>query len=298
MHDPAHSCLPAQRGAAHPASVVAPCCGAHRRCSRRCHWARWPPARRRGCSVADQRFREGERGRLDLYLPQGAASPVPAIMFVYGGAWRNGEKRDYRFVGQALCARGFAVAIPDYRLFPEVRYPWFLEDNAAAFAWLAAHAGAFGLDPARLYLMGHSAGAYNAAMLACDGRWLASAGRDARRDIRGFIGLAGPYDFLPFDADTAEIFASAPDPAETQPIRYVTGGEPPMLLATGLDDRTVRPRNSERLAETVQARGGRAELKTYPGLGHVRLVADLAAPLQSEKTPVIEDVTRFLRATG
>jgi acetyl esterase/lipase len=247
--------------------------------------------------VADRRFREGPRGLLDLYLSEAATAPMPIVVFLYGGNWRSGERRNYRFVGQALASRGFAVAIPDYRLFPEVRYPLFLEDNAGAFAWVAAHAREFGLDPARLTLMGHSAGAYNAAMLALDRRWLGAAGLDPRRDLSGFIGLAGAYDFLPLDADVAAVLGSAADPRETQPINFVAGGEAPMLLATGLDDTTVRPRNTLRLAEAVRAHGGRVELKTYPGLGHIRLVADIAAPLQSTSTPVIEDVVAFLRSS-
>jgi acetyl esterase/lipase len=248
--------------------------------------------------VADERFRDGKQGLLDLYLPDTGAAAVPTIVFIYGGDWRNGDKSMYRFVGQALASRGFAVAIPDYRLFPEVRFPSFLEDNAAAFAWVAAHAHAFGLDPARLYLMGHSAGAYNAAMLALDGRWLGQVGLNPRRDLRGFVGLAGPYDFLPLDEDSAPVLGSASDPRQTQPITFVVGGEAPMLLATGLDDTTVRPRNTMRLAEALRAHDDRVAVKTYPGVGHVRLIADLAAPLQSKTTPVIEDVVAFLQSTA
>jgi acetyl esterase/lipase len=246
--------------------------------------------------VADRRFRQGPRGCLDLYLPEKASVPAPTVVFLYGGSWRSGEKRSYRFVGQALASRGYAVAIPDYRLFPEVRFPAFLEDNAAAVAWIADHASEFGLDPARLFLMGHSAGAYNAAMLSLDRRWLGASGIDPRRDLGGFIGLAGPYDFLPLDADVAAILGSAPDLRDTQPISFVAGGEAPMLLATGLADTVVRPENSVQLSQAVRAQGGRAELKTYPGIGHIRLVADIATPLQTERVPVVEDIVAFLRA--
>lgn len=249
--------------------------------------------------MADRRFREGARGLLDLYLPDaGGGTPVPTIVFIYGGDWRNGDKAMYRFVGQAFAVRGFAVAIPDYRLFPEVRFPTFLEDNATAFSWVAERANEFGLDPERFYLMGHSAGAYNAAMLALDGRWLGQVGINPRRDLRGFVGLAGPYDFLPLDEDTAPVLGSASDPKQTQPITFVAGGEAPTLLATGLDDTTVRPRNTMRLAEALRAHENRVTVKTYPGLGHVRLIADLAAPLQAKASPVIEDVVGFLSSTS
>jgi acetyl esterase/lipase len=132
-------------------------------------------------------------------------------------------------------------------------------------------------------------------MLTLDESWLAAVGLDPRRDVRGTVGLAGPYDFYPFtDEKTAEVFASALDPHSTQPIEFVDGNEPPMLLATGLDDDTVRPRNTFRLAERIRAQGGRAEVRTYPGVGHIKLIAALAEPLRSPDLPVLDDVVGFL----
>lgn len=247
--------------------------------------------------AGDQPYGRGPRQRLDAYLPT-ASTPAPAtVVFIYGGNWRSGDKGIYRFVGQALASMGYAVVIPDYRVFPEVRFPDFLADNAAAVAWTRAQGPAAGLGAGPLFLMGHSAGAYNAAMLTLDERWLAAVGLRPSRDVRGFVGLAGPYDFYPFDdVKTAEIFAAAPDPRLTQPVAFVDGSEPPMLLATGLDDDTVRPRNTMRLAALVRERGGAAEVRTYPDVGHIRLVAAIAEPLRKPGLPVLDDVVAFLRA--
>lgn len=248
--------------------------------------------------AANLPYRNGPRGKLDLYTPENATPPFPLVVFIYGGNWRTGDKGTYRFVGQALASRGFAVAIPDYRLYPEVRFPEFLEDNVAAVAWTRAHGDDLQLEAAWLYLMGHSAGAYSAAMLALDPRWLAAVGLDPSRDLGGFVGLAGPYDFLPLDDNTEPVFGSAPDERLTQPVSFASGNAPPVFLAAGLADTTVDPRNTFSLAAAVRRRGGRAEVKTYPGVGHIRLIADIAEPLQTPRVPLLGDIVGFLSSTA
>jgi acetyl esterase/lipase len=243
----------------------------------------------------DLAYGDAARQRLDLYLPDEAVAPAPVVVFFYGGRWEAGSKADYRFVGEALAARGFVVVIPDYRLYPEVRFPTFVEDGAAAVAWVRRNIGRFGGEPWQIHLMGHSAGAHIAALLALDRRYLATAGVEPGT-LESFVGLAGPYDFLPLtDATLKRIFA-ADDLAATQPITFAEGSAPRALLLHGEDDRTVLPRNSQHLAAALEAAGGRAQLRLYPDLDHVALVAALAAPLRW-LAPVLDDVTAFLRAT-
>ena len=247
-------------------------------------------------AISGAQFMSGERGKLDLYVPRprppaGADPGVPIIVFFYGGSWSSGARQGYGFVGRALAARGFMVAIPDYRLFPQVRYPAFLEDDAAAVRWVRAHARAYGGDPDRIIIAGHSAGAYNAAMLAIDPRWL---GAD-RGAVKGLIGLAGPYDFLPFDGKTvADTFGAVRDPAETQPVCHVAPGDPPAFLASGDKDTMVLPRNSDALAARLRKAGTMVERRSYPGLGHVGLVVALAQPFRG-KAGVLNDIAQFAR---
>jgi acetyl esterase/lipase len=242
--------------------------------------------------VADLAYGEAARQRLDLYLPKTAPGPKPVVVFFYGGNWQEGEKATYRFVGAALAARGFVVVVPDYRLYPEIRYPGFVEDGASAARWTFAHIAEYGGDPARVSLMGHSAGAYIALMLALDPEWLGAA----RLRVRSAVGLAGPYDFLPLtDPALQLIFATAPDLARTQPIAYADGTAPPVLLATGRLDMTVSPANVTRLAARIRAAGGTVETEYYALLGHVTLIGALGEPLRLV-TPVLDDVTRFLAA--
>jgi acetyl esterase/lipase len=233
------------------------------------------------------------RRRLDVYVPEGLAGPAPVVVFFYGGRWQSGDKGQYRFVGEALAARGFIAVIPDYRLYPEVRFPRFVDDGAAAVAWTRANLGRFGGDPTALHLMGHSSGAHIAALLALDHHYLAGAGVPAAA-IGSFVGLAGPYDFLPLDDPTLERIFAVDDMAATQPITFADRSAPPTLLLHGADDATVLPANSEHLAAALAAAGNRAELKIYPGIGHVGLAAALAAPLRW-LAQVLDDVADFLQ---
>ncbi|MEQ8815668.1 MAG: alpha/beta hydrolase [Thalassobaculum sp.] len=248
--------------------------------------------------IRDLRYAAGPRRGADVYIPDGAdpGSPAPVVVFLYGGGWHSGSRDDYRFVGEALASRGFVAVIPDYRLYPEVRWPAFLEDSAAAVAW--TRAGADGnLRPGRpVLLAGHSAGAYNAAMLTLDPQWLAAVGERPCRAIAATAGLAGPYDFLPLTgARLKAIFGPEEQRPRTQPVNHVDGTAPPMLLIAGTDDTTVLPRNSERLARRIGEAGGRAELRRYDGVGHVELVASLARPLQGS-SPALDDMVGFFRA--
>lgn len=235
----------------------------------------------------------GDRHGLDIYAPAGNG-PFPVVVFIYGGGWTDGSKSEYRFVAAALAARGFLTVVPDYRLFPEVRFPAFLQDNAAAVAWTRANIARYGGDPHSLFLMGHSAGAYNVAMLTLDKQWLQADGINPDRDIAGTIGLAGPYDFLPLhDPQLEDIFAPAGDLRLSQPITFARGSAPPMFLAAGTVDRTVLPRNTEHLAAAIHRDGGTVEERLYPGINHTKIIGAMAGVLQW-LAPSMKDVTAFL----
>ena len=249
-----------------------------------------------------------ERQRFDLYRPDAAASSVdpgagvPLVVFVYGGTWNSGERADYRFVGEALAARGFAAMVVDYRLSPAVRYPAFVQDCARAVGHALEHAREFGADPRRVFLFGHSAGAYNVAMLALDPRWLGEVGH-APRELAGWVGLAGPYDFLPIvDADVKRAFDWPATKADTQPLVHASAGEVapplPVFLGVAAQDTLVDPiRNTGGLARALRAHEARVEAPVYEGVGHATLLGALAWPLRG-RASVLDDVVAFVRGTA
>ena len=246
--------------------------------------------------TADVAYGPLPRQRLDIHVPS-APPPVggyPVVVFFYGGSWNRGERAQYRFVGEALASRGMLTVIPDYRLYPEVRYPAFLEDSALALAYALKRAGALGGNPKKVFVMGHSAGAYNAAMLALDARWLGGTGHDPA-ELAGFIGLAGPYDFLPMtNPDTRPVFFHPDYPLGTQPIDHVTANAPRSFLGAAQRDSLVNPqRNTLGLATRLRATGVPVSVKLYEKVNHITLVGALAWSLRW-LAPVLEDVAAFV----
>jgi acetyl esterase/lipase len=250
-----------------------------------------------GTAVAASGVRYGPdpAQRLDVIAPN-APGPHPVLVFFHGGGWHSGRAEDYRFVGRAFARAGYVVVLPGYRLVPEGAYPAMLEDGAAALSWVRGNVGALGGDPDRVFLMGHSAGGYIAAMLGLERRWLEHE-RLPAGFVKGVVGLSGPYDFHPFTSDSARnAFGHVADPAITQPIRFVRGDAPPMLLVTGDADVTVKPRNSRVLAQALNATGARAELLVLPQVDHAGTVKVLAWPFAGDDR-VRQAALAFMAAT-
>jgi len=240
----------------------------------------------------DLAYGDGERRRLDVYAPTAGVAKAPVVVFFYGGRWRDGERADYAFVGATLADHGVVAVVPDYRLYPEVRFPAFVRDGAAAVRWTRANIARFGGDPAKIYLMGHSAGAHIATLLALDRRFLGGPARDG--DIAGVIGLAGPYDFLPLQSEELRAIFGPPERfPRSQPIRYARGDAPPVLLLHGLDDTTVLPSNTRNLAAAIRAEGGSARTRLYPHISHAELLGAFSGPLEF-LAPVRADVLAFI----
>jgi acetyl esterase/lipase len=248
-----------------------------------------------GYSVTkDLKYGDLPRQKLDVYRPHNAASAAPVVIFFYGGDWQTGEKSGYRFVADALTSRGFVAVLPDYRLYPSVTFPAFVEDGAKAIRWTHDNISNYGGDPQRIYLMGHSAGAHIAALLTLDAHYLKDVGLD-RSAIRATAALSGPYDFVPSPDDRPPFGMSrddtTPDP-RIEPIHFVDGREPPMLLVHGLRDQTVNPDNATKLAARITQAGGEVRYIAYPKADHVAVVLALAFPFRW-LAPVLDDVMTF-----
>lgn len=256
------------------------------------------------------------RQRLDVYTPQakggeqpraGAQATAPAnaptgasagttgrpvVIFWYGGSWQSGSKSDYRFVGAALAEHGYITVLPDYRLYPDVKFPDFMDDAAHAVAWVQQHAQEFGGDPHRIVLMGHSAGAHIAAYLTLNREFLARRG--ARPEwIVGLVGLSGPYVLAPNSRTLNRIFAAPWGESDWQPIRFATSQAPPTFLAHGLSDSVVSVAQTEKLRDALQSRGVRVETELYRDTGHAATVAGFSKPARA-RAPTLDQAVAFL----
>ncbi|VVQ22481.1 hypothetical protein PS925_05143 [Pseudomonas fluorescens] len=242
-------------------------------------------------------YGDDPRQKLDVYVPRHALAGAPVVVFFYGGSWNSGSREDYIFVGEALASRGIVAVVADYRLYPQVRYPLFLEDSARAVAWTRTHIREFSGNAQRMYLMGHSSGGYNAAMLALDANLLGAVGMSPK-DLRGWIGLAGPYDFLPIEnPDVRPVFFWPLSPPQSQPINHVSRGAPPALLIAASSDDLVDPvRNSAGLARKMREVGVSVQDLYYSRPSHITLVATLSRPLRG-LAPVLDQVVGFIEHT-
>lgn len=238
------------------------------------------------------------RNVLDVYRPRTQTAAAPVVVFFYGGSWNTGSRRDYAFVGEALASRGIVAVLADYRLYPQVRYPSFVEDSAQAVAWTLKQIGAYGGDPKRVFVMGHSAGAYNAAMVAIDARWLAAQGASIGA-LRGLIGLAGPYDFIPItNPDARPVFFYPDTPPESQPVNHVTAAAPPTLLIASHADKVVNAvRNTGGLAQRLRAAGVPVQVVYFDNTSHASLIGAIAWPLRGI-APVLDTVVKFVQSDG
>lgn len=234
------------------------------------------------------------RQKLDVYVPRGTAGAMPVLLFFYGGAWQTGSRGDYLAFGQAFASVGIVTVVADYRLYPGVKYPGFVADGARALAWLHGHAGDYGGDPGRIFVSGHSAGAYNAVMLASEAKFIQAQGGTLDW-IAGAIGIAGPYDFLPMrDPDYIDMFHGRNNP-DSMPVNHIDGVRPPMLLVTGNDDSTVYPRNTASMAAKLRSVNSAVREIHYPGIGHVGILLSLVPGFRGT-THLRQDMLDFIHS--
>lgn len=243
--------------------------------------------------TADVPYDRAHNLTLDVYSPTNVQN-APVVVFFFGGRWQQGDKSMYKFVGQALASRGFVAVIPNYRLYPQVRFPVFVKDGANAVKWARDNAGHYGGNGSKLFVMGHSTGGHIAAMLALDEEFLKGVG-GSRSWLRGMIGLAGAYDFMPItDPTLRDIFGPGEPSATTQPIFFVDGQNPPLFLVHGEDDKFIDVSNTRHLAQAVQKAGGPVETLIYPKMSHELILNSFASMLRG-RADVLDQVEDFIR---
>jgi acetyl esterase/lipase len=199
-----------------------------------------------------------ERNKLDLYLPEKTTAPLPLVVWIHGGGWRNGSKE--RCPAAWLVGEGYAVASINYRLLQHEAFPAQIEDCKAAVRWLRANAKKYGLAPERVGVMGASAGGHLAALLGTSGhvKELEGKGGNAEQSsrVQAVIDLFGPTGI------------PSGDRAKGNVLTHLTKDAPPYLIVHGDQDRTVPIRASERLTEALKKAGVEVQLVRKEGAGH------------------------------
>ncbi len=248
--------------------------------------------------VHNQSLGTANAQKLAVYQPdlglKNTQSDLPVFLFVHGGGWRSGDPADYGFVARGVAPEGFVVVLAGYRLGAEGVFPAMLEDTAKAIAWTKGNIARFGGDPDSIIIAGHSAGAYNVAMVGLDPQWLGNEGMSPS-DLAGVVGLSGPYDFYPFDTESSKLaFGGAADPEGTQPVNFAREDAPPMLLIQGEKDTVVKPRNTNALAAALAAVGAKAEKAMFPEMDHNGPILALASPWRKNRE-MINIIDRFAK---
>lgn len=231
---------------------------------------------------------------LDIYSPKSTEkSLTPVLIFFYGGRWTEGSKEQYAFIAEPFIRRGYTVVIPDYRKYPEVKHPSFVEDAASAISWTIDHIARYGGNPEKIYVSGHSSGAHIAALAITNPIYLNIHGKD-RSAIKAFAGLAGPYNFIPEEADLKDMFGPPEKYPTMQVSTYIDGNQPPMLLLWGEKDTLVGKFNTDKVKEAAFSRGGCVKTTIYPDIDHVWIIGALSWA-GKDKAPILDEMDRFFK---
>lgn len=222
---------------------------------------------------------------LDLYVPKGKAKAV--VVYIHGGAWQKGDKKGSVSFGNALLDKGYAAAIINYGLYPQVTFPAFMYDAGAAISWLHRHLVEYGVDASPLFVVGHSAGAHMATLLVADPHYLLVQGGDPAW-IKGAVGIGGIYDYLPVDLPNGkEVFGTEP-PRKPMPISYVREKMPPMLLITSDSDQISKPVSTLRFYSRLRRAGNAVTLSVYHAVDHSQMTP------QDAQSQSFKDMIKFI----
>lgn len=229
--------------------------------------------------------------KLDIYKPK-TKEPAPVLVFIHGGFWQSGHRSEYAALGKTFCARGFVTVLVDYRLAPEVTYPVFSEDGAAAVNWVMKNIEKYGGDPNRVFLAGHSAGAQIVADLVTNDVFRNKLDFDLKK-LRGVVILSGPFDFSTGRATDIMIIKKVMQTDDnferSQPIRYIRGDVPPMLIINGGDDNLTGEKQAADYAKAMKAAGAFVRYEMIPKGDHYTIVLDMVPGQEGPTLDVMMD---------
>jgi len=259
----------------------------------------------------DLRYYSGQNAHptkhlLDLYLPPERQTGFPLLVFIHGGAWTRGDKGAYagayEYLGAAVAGQEVGVAVINYRLSPEVVHPEHARDVARAVAWLYRNSDKYGWASGKIYLVGHSAGAHLAALVAVQPSYFAALG--AKPDIiKGVVAISGIYD-LTLGGVTARmlyepVFGSDPAVlAEASPALQLGKDSPPFLLLYAQNDYPSMDVQARRFQRALKQAGIPGSTTMIPGRDHISIISGLAREGDPVRKMVLEFVKQSRRLSG
>ena len=215
------------------------------------------------------------RNRLDLYRTKNPKKQKPLIVFVHGGSWQHGNKRDYLFIGETFAREGFDVAVINYQLAPENIFPAFVDDLAQAIHYLNQNKVKLNISTDNMILMGHSAGAFNVMSVVYSAQ---SQNFKYKDQIKAIVGLAGPYHFdYVGDPLSEHAFDHKISYQQVMPYYFIEPNHIKHYLLVAEQDQVVERKNALDLDIALRQKGNHSHIAVIPKTGHITIVATLAS---------------------
>ena len=215
------------------------------------------------------------RNRLDLYRTKNPKKQKPLIVFVHGGSWQHGNKRDYLFIGETFAREGFDVAVINYHLAPEHIFPAFIDDLAQAIHYLVQNQDKLNISTKNIILMGHSAGAFNVMSMVYSAQPQQFKYTD---NIKAIVGLAGPYHFdYVGDPLSEHAFDHKISYQQVMPYYFIEPNHIKHYLLVAEQDQVVERKNALDLDIALRQKGNHSHIAVIPKTGHITIVATLAS---------------------
>lgn len=263
-------------------------------------------------TITDVPFGVDPLQQLDIYLPAKVEKALPAVVWIHGGGWREGDKREgVNRIGEFapfLVEHGYVAVACNYRLIPKDLHPAQVDDVQRMIRWLRFHAAEYHIDPERIGVVGISAGGHLAAMLA------AKTGHAKQGDeldevssrVQAAVSLAGVHDFtkspelMTPELEDGLLKAAAGDVGKVDqlrkdlsPIRYVTKDAAPLMLVIGTRDPWLPVRQAQVMGEALEKLGVATEVVLIEGAGHGIFPREVVAARDAS----LRWLDRFLRTS-
>ena len=220
----------------------------------------------------DVPYGKDAKQRMDLYLPVQKSNNAPVLLFLHGGGFREGDRKQYGYVAEPFAKQGILTVVASYRLTPAFSHPAQPDDAKALVAWIYNNIAKYGGDPNSIYVSGHSAGAILTADIGVDLSWM-DAAKVPRSALRGIVPISGSYDLR--NAKRKEYLPTPEEEEEASPLLHVNAPAPLALVVYGSQEERLKE-PSAALVRAIEAKGSKARTLNLEGKDHAGAVWELS----------------------